>query len=283
MANLRKAAVASLFYPDEKINLKRMIKTFLSNVPPENAESFIKSNVDRFLGVIVPHAGYAYSGQVAAFGYSLFKEKSPDTVILIGPSHYTYFEGLALSDADFFETPLGNVEIDKEFSESLVKNSEGLFDYIDSAHEKEHSIEVQLPFLQSTLINNFKIVPVLMAEQSLESIRKAAGILNQIIQDHNKNVLFVISSDLSHYHEDGIARDMDAKIIDLIKNMDIEKLMAGIDSGEIEACGAAPIALLLEIAKLSGHQNVKDLIYQNSGDVSGDTKKVVGYFSGVVW
>ncbi len=283
MASIRKPAVASLFYPDEKINLKRMIKTFLSDVPQETTDSFIKANIDHFLGIIVPHAGYIYSGQVAAFAYALLKEKSPDTVVLIGPSHYTYFEGFALSDADSFDTPFGSIEIDKDFSEALVRNGEGLFDYVNSAHEKEHSIEVQLPFLQSTLINNFKIVPILTSEQTLKPIQKAASIIKKTLSSHSKNVLFVISSDLSHYHEDVVAREMDEKIIRLIKEMDIQKLMSGISGGEIEACGAAPIALLLEIALQSGKKNIKDLVYKNSGEVSGDYTKVVGYFSGVVW
>ena len=121
MDDIRKPAVASMFYPDDAVNLKRIINTFLSNVPQENGDYFKKNGIDQLFGVVVPHAGYIYSGQVAAYAYSLLRATSYETVILIGPSHYNYFEGFAIPYYQSFETPLGEIEVDTEFCSALAE------------------------------------------------------------------------------------------------------------------------------------------------------------------
>lgn len=281
--DIRNPAYASMFYPGDKINLKRMIKTFLSNVPAENTDFLKKQNIDNIFGIISPHAGYTYSGQVAAFGYSLLKDLTIDTIIIIGPSHHIAFEGFSLSKFKAYDTPLGEIPLDKELINLLIENGNGVFDYLDSAHIKEHSIEVQLPFLYSTLINNFSIVPIIMGEQSYENVVAGAKAIFASLQEYDKSTLFVISTDLSHYYDDKRARKLDEKFISILNQMDAHKLMEAVLLGEIEGCGVGPVAVFLELANYIGKTNLKNLVYKNSGDTSGDYSKVVGYLSAVVW
>ncbi len=283
MEEIRKPAVASMFYPDDTINLKRMINNYLSNVPSAIPEFFKKNAIDNLLGVIAPHAGYIYSGQVAAYSYSLLKQKEYDTIILIGPSHFTSFEGFALPFYKAFETPLGKISLEQELLNSLVKKSGGLFDFINTAHIKEHSLEVQLPFLQSVLSNDFKIVPVLMGEQSYKNALDAAETLFEVLKNYDRHYLFVISTDLSHYHSDEEARDMDNELIRVVSLMDAKKLLEESSAGKIEACGTGPLAVMLELARLFNKNGIKILVYKNSGETSRDYSRVVGYLSAAIW
>ena len=283
MNEVRKPAVASMFYPDDTINLKRMINSFISNVPSETTDYFKKNSIDNFFGIIVPHAGYVYSGQVAAYAYSLLKQKSIDTIILIGPSHFTFFEGFALSYYKAFKTPLGDIEVDVDLINRISTEGKGSFDFINTAHVKEHSLEVQLPFLQTVFNGDFKIVPILMGEQTYKNIEEGAEILYKIFKDYEKHYLFVISSDLSHYHSDNQAKILDRRFIEILENMKSKQLIEEANSGGIEACGSGPICVFLELAEKLNKNNIKTLVYKNSGDISGDYSKVVGYLSAAVW
>lgn len=236
MEENRKPAVASMFYPDDTINLKRMINQFLSNVPADSTDFFKKNAFDNIFSIIVPHAGYIYSGQVAAYSYSLLKQKEYDTVVLIGPSHFAYFEGFALPFYKSFETPLGRIDLEQDILNLLVKKSNSFFDFINTAHVKEHSLEVQLPFLQTILTNDFKIVPILMGEQSYKNAKEAAETLFEVFKNYDKHFLFVISTDLSHYHTDEEARVMDNELIKTLSGMDAKKLLDESKAGKIEAC-----------------------------------------------
>ncbi len=191
MDEVRKPAVASLFYPDDTINLKRMINNYISNVPNETVDYFKKNAVDNYFGIIVPHAGYVYSGQIAAYAYSLIKQKSIDTVILIGPSHFTFFEGFALSYYKSFKTPLGEIPVDIELIKSLADIGKGTFDYVNTAHVKEHSLEVQLPFLQTVLNGDFKIVPILMGEQTVRNVKLGWKFYSACLKIMNGNILLL--------------------------------------------------------------------------------------------
>lgn len=283
MDDIRKPAVAGMFYPDDKINLKRTINNFLANVPAENGNFFKKSNVDSIFGIISPHAGYVYSGQVAAYGYSLLKNRTLDTVILIGPSHYNAFDGFALPGYQSFRTPLGDIDVDTELAARLAQEGGGAFDYVNTAHIKEHSLEVQLPFLQTVLEESFKVLPVLMGTQTMTNVDKGAAALEKILKNYDKHYAIVISSDLSHYHTDKDARDMDGKLVKIVEEMKADELMRYSDAGLVEACGAGPICVLLKLAAKMGRKHIKTLVYKNSGDVSGDKDRVVGYMSAAVW
>jgi AmmeMemoRadiSam system protein B len=283
MNDIRKAAVASMFYPDDTVNLKRMINSYLSSVPENSLDFFKKNSIDQFFGIIVPHAGYIYSGSTAAHAYSLLKQKSFDTIVLIGPSHFSYFQGFALSYFKAFESPFGKVEVDLDLVQRLAEKGAGVFDFVNTAHIKEHSLEVQLPFLQTVLEEKFQIVPILMGEQSWKGVKDGVEVLSSVLKEIEKRCLFVISSDLSHYHEDKTAREMDEAFIKKLEKMDSAGLMEEVASGKIEACGAGPIATFLETAKKLNRNKIKKLVYKNSGDTSGDYSRVVGYLSAVVW
>lgn len=283
MDDVRKPAVASLFYPDDRINLLRLVNTYVSDVPAAIPEYFKKNGIDNLFGIIVPHAGYVYSGAAAGYAYSLIRQKAIDTVILIGPSHFTYFEGFALSYYNSFETPMGEIPVDVELVKRIAEEGAGVFDYINTAHMKEHSLEVQLPFLQTVLEDGFKIVPILMGEQNFKNMQEGAEVLYKILKDYDRHYLLVISSDLSHYHNDKDARKLDERFISMMQQMNTSKLIEEANLGSVEACGAGPICVFLELARMLNRNNIKTLVYKNSGDTSGDYSKVVGYLAAAVW
>lgn len=283
MNEVRYPSVAGIFYPEDAINLKRMINGFVSDVPDYVPDYFKKNGIHNFFSLIVPHAGYIYSGSVAAYGYSLLKDREIETVIIIGPSHYSYFEGFALAYFNSFLTPLGEVPIDIDFSNLLAEEGRGVFEYLKNAHIREHSIEVQLPFLQETIKDGFKIVPLLMGEQNIRASEEGAEILTKVLTNYDKNYIIIVSTDLSHYHNSMLAEKMDTKFINTIKELNPRKLLSLAESNEIEACGIGPVATMLTTAIKMNRRNIKDLVYKHSGEVSKDYDRVVGYTSIAVW
>lgn len=271
----REPAVAGAFYPQDKNILENKINDFLNKA--EKIELKEKSRI-----LIVPHAGYDYSGQVAADGFKQLKGEDFNKVILIGPSHTDWFNGFALSQDDVWETPLGKVGVEQEFNQKLIKENNIIF-YRNKAHLEEHDLEVELPFLQ-TVLSNFKIVPIVMGEPTLENAEILADALAKNIDD---KTLIIISSDLSHYPPYKIANQADKEVIDAIlsgKVENFENVIKKMMSQDLEgldtcACGEGPIKTALILAKKLGLKDIKLLKYANSGDVSGDKSKVVGYAS----
>lgn len=266
-AEVRKPAVAGSFYPANKEELSYQINRFLNNVPsPE-----VKGDL---IAMIVPHAGYPFSGQVAAYAYKCLEGRSFDRVILLGASHHQSFDTIALPDYDYFETPLGKVKVDGDFIRKMKKLSDKIV--IDNApHREEHSFEVQLPFLQMTL-KDFKIVPVLFGNISLSNCQSLAYALSYLMEDGD---LIIASSDLSHYYPYDLAVRLDNKGIDSIVKNDLEGYVKNLAEGETEACGAPAIITTMLLAPALGANRIELLKYANSGDVTGDKTKVVGYAS----
>jgi AmmeMemoRadiSam system protein B len=256
----REPAVAGSFYPDNPVVLKQMLAGFLAQ-----ADSSIKAPK----ALIAPHAGYIYSGPIAASAYARLKpvRDSIARVVLIGPSHRVAFQGLAVSHADSFSTPLGKITIDKPAIETL-KNLP-FVGYLDQAHALEHSLEVHLPFLQQTL-TNFKLVPIVVGDAS-------AWQVSQVLEKlwGGAETLIVISSDLSHYHPYAIAQKLDSHTSDLIEHLDYQAL-----SSEA-ACGKVPVSGLLKLLKEKS-LHIKTIDLRNSGDTAGDKHRVVGYGAYVV-
>ncbi|MCK5892935.1 MAG: AmmeMemoRadiSam system protein B [Endozoicomonadaceae bacterium] len=250
----RQPAVAGSFYPANTEKLEATISTFLTNTPIRKLSPKI---------LIVPHAGYIYSGQTAASAYRLLEEQANTIrkVILLGPSHRTHFRGVALPDCDAFSTPLGSVPLDIQTMQALLRFNQ--VHIMNASHVMEHSLEVQLPFLQQCL-NNFLLVPLVVGDASPMAV---AEILESIWG--GDETLIVISTDLSHYHtyEEACARD--ATTIRLI-----EQLTPNLTGGQ--ACGCQPLNGLLEVAQKKGMQ-VSTLDICNSGDTAGDKNRVVGY------
>lgn len=257
---IRLPAVSGQFYPENKNELSKMLDEFFNS--GEN------KNISGIKAMIVPHAGYIYSGQVASDAFRQIENyKNIERVIVIGPSHNEYMTNFGLSRADFWQTPLGQTQLDKYFINKLESFDE--FDFNDNALQEEHSIEVQIPFLQTILKNNWKLVPIVAGVINDNDIKNAARNLSSII---DSKTLLVISSDLSHYYTKEQAKELDQKCIDSLKTLEF-------DSG-CEACGEIGIKLLFEIAKLNKWKS--ELIkYADSGDITGDNSQVVGYMSAI--
>ncbi len=256
---MRTPAVSGTFYPRSSEDIKSLV---------ENWSSEIKSKKDsNFKAVISPHAGYRYSGKLAYLALSNLV--SADTYIIAGPSHYAIGSPVALSD-ETWETPLGRIETDIEVLDGLIDPA--VFD--NTAHSREHSIEVQLPILQ-LLYSDFKISPITMQFQDRETIKELASSISKIMDD-NKNVALIGSSDFTHHESHKNAVKKDKKAIEMIESLDTKAFYEFTRRKDISICGYGPIALCMEVSK-SLDMNAEFLDYATSGDITGNKEQVVGY------
>ncbi|MBL7117662.1 MAG: MEMO1 family protein [Candidatus Syntrophoarchaeum sp.] len=260
---MRRAAVAGAFYEREKSSLEKRLEECFSGVTREENENII--------GAVVPHAGYMYSGGVAANVYA--KLPGADTFVILGPNHQGMGSLIAVS-VDTWVTPLGEVEVDKAFVDALPKR---IIDVDETAHKYEHSIEVQLPFLQFRFDKNFLFVPVCMSLNDEDTTREIGEDLANTIAKFGKKVVVIASSDFTHYEPDRIAREKDEYVIEAIKELDVAKFYNRVYERNSTACGVGPIAAMMQAAKKLGAREGKLIKYATSGDVIGDTSRVVGY------
>lgn len=252
---LRLPAVAGQFYPEDKKKLAKMIDGFLSKAeaPELGGEIF---------GLLLPHAGYPYSGQVAAYGYKAISGKNFDTAIIIGDSHHERFDGVSIWPKGEWKTPLGKIAVDEDLAGKILSASKRFFKR-DSAHLWEHSIEVHLPFLQRTF-NNFKIAPIIFGSEDIDWELLANVILQNIA---SKKVLIIASADLSHYLSYDKAKEIDERTLKNILQLQVE---------DLDICAIDSAKTIIKITKnLSGKARL--LKYANSGDTAGDKTRVVGY------
>ncbi len=272
MENVRKPAVADAFYPGNSTELVEVLDTLFSYSPaPPDIQG-------ELLGLVSPHAGYAYSGVVAAAGYKLLKGKEFDTVIILGPSHQAVFSGIAAYPSGEWETPLGSVPVDDKFVGELVSASRSIFPNT-LFHSREHSIEVQIPFLQYILESDFKIVPLLVGAVSMEIIEDAANALIRVLKGR-KNWIIIMSSDLYHGYSYEECRLSDSETITHILDMNEEEFYLCIKKGKCEACGYGGIAIGIRTLREIGATNAVLVTYTNSAEVTGNyVGYVVGYAS----
>jgi AmmeMemoRadiSam system protein B len=255
MGTIREPAVAGSFYPADPLELQALLDELLAGAnvqqPPPKA-------------MIVPHAGYIYSGPVAASGYASLTPVAGHIkqVVLLGPSHRKAFSGLAVPAATWFRTPLGEIELDRETINKILMLPQVHVD--DSAHRQEHSLEVHLPFLQRVL-GTFKLIPLVVGDASAAEV---AEVIEQLWGD--SSTLLVISSDLSHYLDYESARVRDAATCHAIETLAYEKI------GYHDACGRNPVGGLLRYAR-NHHLNIRTVDLRNSGDTAGPHDQVVGY------
>lgn len=264
----RQARVAGTFYPGSASDLRQYFQKLgrTEKVPAVSG---------KLRALISPHAGYIYSAPIAFSGFQLLQTKQYDTVIILAPSHYDDFRGISIYPGDGYSTPLGEIEVDHDIAQKLIQNRS--VTPTNLGHRDEHSLEVQLPFLQYFLGDEFKIVPLVMGEQSPDLARKMAQAIVPLIND---KTLLVASSDLSHYHGYEIANKMDEAFARNLEFGDIDRLWQGIRSRETEACGIGPIMTVLEATKhLGENRQITIFDHRNSGDTAGDRQKVVGYLS----
>lgn len=260
MVLIRQPAVAGSFYPANPEQLQEMLNTYLDKAQPTTKAP---------KAIIVPHAGYIYSGEIAASAYARLKAgvDKIKRVVVLGPSHRVGFKGLAVSHAEFFNTPLGKIPLDMEAIEKLLTLP--FVQYIDEAHHLEHSLEVQLPFLQ-TVLKEFKLIPIVAGDASAEQVSQ---VLETFYDD--AETVIVISSDLSHYYDYTTAQRMDKETSDKIEHLQYQQL------DYESACGRVPVSGLLALAqKKSLH--IKNIDLRNSGDTAGDKRRVVGYGAYVI-
>ncbi len=271
MEEIREPAVSGMFYPDRPEILLRDIKNYLANVRKEAIDGEI-------IGLVSPHAGYMYSGQVAAYAYQLIVGKDFDTVVIVAPSHRVDFKGASIYDRGGYRTPLGTVPVDAALSKRMMAIWTGLH-YLPEAHRTEHSLEVQVPFLQA-ILKSFHLIPIVMEPYwNLETCRKLAQAIAQTIQ--GKKALLIASTDLSHFHSYEKAVRMDQIVLDHLERFDADGLARDLLGGRCEACGGGPVMTVMLAAKMLGANRSKVLIYRNSGDVTGDRSRVVGYAAAV--
>ena len=272
--DIRYPVVAGSFYPSSSKTLFQMIIDFLNKAD--------KQNLDNIIGLVSPHAGYIYSGEVAAYSFKQIEDRHYDSIFIIAPTHSEYFDFCSVFNGKAYQTPLGVVEIDTDRVNRLV-SEDSYKDYIilsDSGHRQEHSLEVQLPFLQ-TVLKEFRIVPIVMGSQNKKNIESLGNAIGTIFKD--ENILIIASTDLSHYHSYNMASILDSKVVDFIKNFDAPSFISAVNSERVEMCGGGPTASVMIASKLLGATKSKVLCYKNSGDVTGDKSAVVGYLSAVFY
>ena len=262
--SVRPPAVASLFYPGEAAELKQNLREML-----EKASEAEDPNEDLPAGqhlraLIVPHAGYVYSGTTAALAYHLLRKNRDDfhRILLLGPAHRVWLEGIAFPGTDAFETPLGRIPLAKQQIRELLRFPE--VQLRDDAHQDEHCLEVQLPFLQE-ILNEFELIPAVVGEISPDSL---SGLLENLLEDPQN--LLLLSTDLSHFHSYSEAQAIDQKTAEAIESFEDEKILPE------QACGAHPLRGLLRHARIQGWK-IQRLGLCNSGDTAGSKDRVVGY------
>jgi AmmeMemoRadiSam system protein B len=275
---IRKPAVAGYFYPKNPDTLRTTVDTLIAGI----TETQVRG---RILGLMSPHAGYSFSGQVAAYAYREIKGKPYDTVVILGPSHHTYLRGASVGNWDAYATPLGTVPVNRELVSALL-NVGTFFSFSERAHIREHSVETQLPFLQRVL-RDFDIVPIVMGTSSLSELEGISEAVVKVIKE--RNVLLIASSDMSHFPTYRDANEVDRRTLSVIETLDPERvfnsesrvLQRGIENLSTTLCGLRSVVTVMMMAKELGGNAVKVLRYANSGDVEygghREKRRVVGY------
>lgn len=271
--HIRKPVIAGSWYPGNPEALRRSIDGFLE-------QAAIGKIPRKPVAIISPHAGYMYSGQVAAHAYKALAGHEYSTVVVISPSHRLYLPFVSVWTSGAFETPLGDLEVDEVLCEKLMAIS-GVFTDDTRPHDSEHALEIQLPFLQ-VVLGRFRLCPLIMGRQDPDTCRELARALHRSIDDPD-DVLIVASSDLSHFHPATRAEAMDARVARAVERFDIEGLGGDLERSESEACGGGPILTALMYAQALSRTDSRVLNYAHSGHITGDNSSVVGYLSAVIW
>ncbi|MCS7132280.1 MAG: AmmeMemoRadiSam system protein B [Nitrososphaeria archaeon] len=270
-------AVAGAFYPSSSEALRSEIeRCFLHRIGPGRLPRRVDGE-RKPLFLISPHAGYVYSGPVAAQGYLQLEDRvKPDVVVVLGPNHYGIGSPVSVYPEGEWITPLGSVEIDSGLAMKLVDLSD-IFTLDEVSHLREHSIEVQVPFLQY-ILGEFKLLPICILDQELETCLEVGRALAEALRNYG-NFLVVASTDLTHYEADEVAKRKDRLALEKIIRLDSEGLYDVIARHDISMCGYGPVAAILEASRRLGAKKAEIMKHATSGDVTGDRDAVVGYAS----
>jgi MEMO1 family protein len=277
--SIRPAAVAGTWYPGTAGALTRDVDGYLDAVDP------LAIPRGRLDAIVAPHAGLMYSGPVGAYAYKAAANAGPfDVVVLVGPSHYVAFDGIALYPSGAFASPLGPAAIDDTLAQELLAAA-SIVRALPAAHGREHSLEMQLPFVRR-LLPDARIVPLLMGYQTRETIHGLADLLARV--GAGRRVLLVASTDLSHYFDAATAQALDRRVHDCIDAFDPERLLQIFEEypegerGRFVACGGGPMIAVMLAARARGARQGRVMKYMHSGEISGDNSGVVGYLAGAL-
>lgn len=274
MRDVRPAAVAGSWYPGARAQLAEAVDAHLAA-----ASSDVRACPR---AIVAPHAGLTYSGPVAAFAYKAVTPCAYTAAVLVGPSHFVGFDGVSIWPRGAWETPLGAVPIAEEVAAALAAASGEIVDFRD-AHAREHSLEMQLPFV-ARLLPGVPIVPLVMGYQDRPTALALGDALARVLAARGgERVLIVASSDLSHYEDAAVAARLDAVVVRHVEALDADGLMDALEREPRHACGGGPMVSVLRAAAQLGGTEARVLRYADSGDVSGDKSSVVGYMAAAVW
>jgi AmmeMemoRadiSam system protein B len=267
MGPLRRAAVAGSWYPADPETLARDVDRYLAAAPePPRGEA---------IAIIAPHAGLMYSGPIAGYAYNVLRGRDIEVAVLVGPSHYVGFEGVAIYERGGFDTPFGPVPIAEHCASAIAMASRFVAPH-PTAHVREHSLEMQLPFLRRVLPDT-AIVPLVMGHQRRETANALGDAIATAVK--GRRAILIASTDLSHYQNAATAAKLDSRVIGQVQRFDAEGLMSLLETFPEHACGGGPTVSVMRAAKLLGARDARVLKYGDSGDVSGDKDAVVGYLA----
>ena len=267
MGPLRRAAVAGSWYPADPETLARDVDRYLAAAaePPRGEP----------IAIIAPHAGLMYSGPIAGYAYNVLRGRDIEVAVLVGPSHYVGFEGVAIYERGGFDTPFGPVPIAEHCASAIAMASRFVAPH-PTAHVREHSLEMQLPFLRRVLPDT-AIVPLVMGHQRRETANALGDAIATAVK--GRRAILIASTDLSHYQNAATAAKLDSRVIGQVQRFDAEGLMSLLETFPEHACGGGPTVSVMRAAKLLGARDARVLKYGDSGDVSGDKDAVVGYLA----
>lgn len=275
----RAPAVAGMFYPNNPEELKGLVDQSFRNQRFGPGKAPPSGSKRRIYGIVSPHAGYVYSGAVAANGFYEVSSMDFKNVVMIGPNHYGIGSWVAAMKDGEWQTPLGQVSVNSELAKEIASRS-SILDFDDFAHSRDHCLEVQLPFLQS-IRQDFRIVPIVLISQRSETAYDLGNAISETIVERGDidNTLLIASSDFTHYEPNSDAHRKDGELIKAILTLDVNKFYAVLERLDVSACGYGAIATIMVAAKNMGATRGELLKYATSGDVTGDTGAVVGYSS----
>ncbi|MBU0490962.1 MAG: AmmeMemoRadiSam system protein B [Chloroflexi bacterium] len=266
---IRKSAIAGSWYPGTPEALARDVDRCLGQVPAQTV-------LGDLVALVAPHAGYMYSGPVAAYAYRLLEGLTFDVVAVISPSHRAYYRDNAITELGQYWTPLGTVPVDEDLVAELARHAP----VTRVPQDAEHALEIQLPFLQRTLTEGWSLLPIMMGDHGLPACRSLAQGLATVLQ--GRRALLVASTDLSHFHNEATAHRLDQVVVDQVNAFDPVGLADALAANRCEACGGGPTVAVMLAAQSLGATHAQVLRYATSADVSGDRSSVVGYLAAAI-
>jgi AmmeMemoRadiSam system protein B len=274
MQAVRRTSVAGKWYPDNPARLVSELDAYLARARVDEPPRPLRA-------IIAPHAGLMYSGPVAAYAYAAARRAHCRALVMVGPSHFVPFSGVSIWPGGSWDTPLGPVMVDTELAAAITSEWPHVVD-LPAAHGREHSLEMQLPFV-AHLLPGVPIVPLVMGQQTRETAFALGAAISRAVAAHAPDALLVASSDLSHYEDAATAISLDRVVIQHVESLDAEGLMDAIVEEPRHACGGGPMVSVIEAARKLGATEARLLQYADSGDVSGDKSSVVGYMAAAIW